>query len=1016
MKIAIIGGGPRGLWAVEELVARARRVGVSLDVDVWEKSLLGHGSAYDPAQPAYKRLNVTSTIIRTHMGSFDQWRSDQPNNTMDRHFPARAAVGEFLAASWDDLLDTLPPSVTVRVITERVVEIEPGTPRAGQAPSTGDNPCVVSGEHRFESYDRVLIATGHAPTWPGAQDNVEASSPCASIALRGLALTFIDATLDLTEGRDGQFQRVSETPEDWRLSFIPSGEEPERIVPFSRSGRFMETKVDPESDLAKLNLDDVIAHGKNRVLLSNSDDELKSVIADSAMEMLNAAREAGLGDSGDNVDDVLCVLDGRDAGDAVEDLRLSLDVATGAAAPNARWAAGMAFRSIYPAIVQRTSFGGRNQFPGFGDFARLMERVAFGPPIINSAKIMALIEAGIIDTEHLDNEDGARSAAQGFIDCVISPPGVVEGTLVSDLVSRGIVTVPDDHRGAWVNRDGSIPGYEHVAIAGRDTEDVVLGPDTLSRTLHDVIPRWAHSVVNAAKSTAVDNPGAHASVPLTGRLEPWMVQLAEDPQGARNILAEYSSPTNVLNSSAMEDNVAELANAGRDKGVDVRVFYARKANKAITFVDTMRDAGHGVDVASYRELRHVLDRGVEGHNIILSAAIKPDELLQLAIDNGVSISVDNVAEMQRVEALAEKSGKTAACAPRLAPRPDTLPATRFGELASVWQESMADVDQDLVKLVGVHVHLHGYAAKDRRTALREAFGVIDAIRHAGHTPSFIDLGGGVPMSYLDNAEQFERFHQERRNMIDGKREPFTWKGDPLANTYPFHQSPTRGEWLKDVLRDDIVEGLLSRNLRLHLEPGRSILDGCGMILARVAFTKTMSDGTPLVGLEMNRTQCRTTSDDILVDPILIRTGRDEVASNKKATASEATASEATQGFLVGAYCIEDEVIIRRKMVFPDGIAAGDIIAIPNTAGYFMHILESASHQIPLAKNVIYRPGASGTGGTGAAESGPGSAEVGTGTGGTGTGGTSSGGTGTGGTSSGKSGSVTLDLIDQPGSL
>lgn len=64
------------------------------------------------------------------------------------------------------------------------------------------------------------------------------------------------------------------------------------------------------------------------------------------------------------------------------------------------------------------------------------------------------------------------------------------------------------------------------------------------------------------------------------------------------------------------------------------------------------------------------------------------------------------------------------------------------------------------------------------------------------------------------------------------------------------------------------------------------------------------------------------------------------------------AAEAFSGYLVGAYCIEDEVIVRRRMHFPEGVTPGDIIAIPNTAGYFMHILESASHQIPLARNVV----------------------------------------------------------------
>ena len=60
--------------------------------------------------------------------------------------------------------------------------------------------------------------------------------------------------------------------------------------------------------------------------------------------------------------------------------------------------------------------------------------------------------------------------------------------------------------------------------------------------------------------------------------------------------------------------------------------------------------------------------------------------------------------------------------------------------------------------------------------------------------------------------------------------------------------------------------------------------------------------------------------------------------------------------MVGAYCIENELILRRKIRFPRGVAAGDLVALPNTAGYFMHILESASHQIPLAKNVVWPDG------------------------------------------------------------
>jgi diaminopimelate decarboxylase len=59
---------------------------------------------------------------------------------------------------------------------------------------------------------------------------------------------------------------------------------------------------------------------------------------------------------------------------------------------------------------------------------------------------------------------------------------------------------------------------------------------------------------------------------------------------------------------------------------------------------------------------------------------------------------------------------------------------------------------------------------------------------------------------------------------------------------------------------------------------------------------------------------------------------------------------------VGAYCIEDELILLRRMHFPHGVAPGDLIGLVNTGGYLMHILESASHQIPLARNVVCERG------------------------------------------------------------
>ena len=59
--------------------------------------------------------------------------------------------------------------------------------------------------------------------------------------------------------------------------------------------------------------------------------------------------------------------------------------------------------------------------------------------------------------------------------------------------------------------------------------------------------------------------------------------------------------------------------------------------------------------------------------------------------------------------------------------------------------------------MGVHVHLHGYSEADRRTALAEAIALVEHLRAMNQPANFIDIGGGVPMSYLESREQWENY-------------------------------------------------------------------------------------------------------------------------------------------------------------------------------------------------------------------------------------------------------------------
>ncbi len=466
----------------------------------------------------------------------------------------------------------------------------------------------------------------------------------------------------------------------------------------------------------------------------------------------------------------------------------------------------------------------------------------------------------------------------------------------------------------------------------------------------------------SADAEATARAGCEGIVALPARLEPWQLAVCSRPEVIGRWLEEHGSPVNLLDPAPMARNVDELRAAADELGIDLGIYFARKANKALGLVDEARRLGLGIDLASERELTQVLERGVPGSALIMTAAVKPASLLALCISAGVTVVIDNADEMRRLARLTRDAGRTVSVAPRLAPDlGESRPQTRFGfmpaEALAVVAEHWTSGSESLLRIDGVHFHLDGYDPGDRAGAATQAFELIDALRERGHRPRFLDIGGGIPMSYIDSRASWERFWSEHRDALLGRRAPLTFDGHGLGllahdgeiigrpATYDFHQSPIRGAWLAEVLErrplpggPSIAEALRSRGLQLRCEPGRALLDGCGLTAARVAHRKQRRDGTWLIGLEMNRTQCRSTSEDFLVDPLLIGAGGPR--------------TDAIEGYLVGAYCIERELLTWRRMRFPQGVAVDDIVVFPNTAGYLMHILESSSHQIPLARNLL----------------------------------------------------------------
>ncbi|CAN5527358.1 Y4yA family PLP-dependent enzyme [soil metagenome] len=470
----------------------------------------------------------------------------------------------------------------------------------------------------------------------------------------------------------------------------------------------------------------------------------------------------------------------------------------------------------------------------------------------------------------------------------------------------------------------------------------------------------------ASETTALRDRCAGVA-PLSARLEPWMADVCSRPAELTDLMARHGSPVNLINPSPMARNATELSRAARDSGLDLGIYFARKANKALGLVDRACEMGIGIDLASERELTQVLERGVAPARLTMTAAIKPRALLERCAETGTLIVVDNADELRATGEAAHAVGAPdLPIALRLAPDlgPDRI-ETRFGLASERWLATIGTKPESprALRVEGVHFHIDGYDAGDRITALIQAIDLIDALRASGHQPRFVDIGGGIPIDYLDDAEEWSRFQAQHLSALRDERAPLTFENHGLGltigngeiagrlNAYPVAQRPIRGEWLAQILRSSgrgggstLADSLRERELELRCEPGRSLLDGCGMTVARVEFRKQRRDGTWLIGLAMNRTQCRSTADEFPLDPLLLR---------EDATSASATGTDAIEGYLVGAYCIERELLSWRLMRFPSGAEVGDLIAFPNTGGYMMHILESASHQIPLAKNLLF---------------------------------------------------------------
>jgi diaminopimelate decarboxylase len=526
LRVAIAGCGPKGLYALERLLGHAAELpatALRMEVDVFEPHpAAGAGANYDPAQPEYLRMNFAAdqldmwwpgggVVPAAERRSFEAWRAKLGGGVDE--YPPRAEVGRYLSEGLAAVLRHAPAKVDVQMHRAAVDELTP----AGRQ-------WLVESAGSARAYDEVLICTGHQSPAPTARPE---SVPAGGVvAIRGFALTFIDAALALTEGRGGRFEA---TDHAYRLKYLPGPAEPAAILPFSRTGRPLLAKPGRAIEARVPALRRIAAEGRARIACLEGVVDLHGDLLPILIATTCAALAAA---SGRDDHERLRVQIGRRFAEAAggvqeagepepaEAIAESLAVGNGSALPGVPWALGHTWRALYPALVSRLGGDGlaARDWPAFLRLSAEMERVAFGPPPLNAAKLLALIEAGRVDLAHvrggrLVGEEGHLSLrsehgeqpVDAVLDAVLPAPGALgHPGLLARLISAGHVRIAPGRRGLEVTADaacrGAAPGLSAI---GRPTEDSVIGNDTLSRALHPHADRWARRVAQRCHDDSI---------------------------------------------------------------------------------------------------------------------------------------------------------------------------------------------------------------------------------------------------------------------------------------------------------------------------------------------------------------------------------------------------------------------------------------------------------------------------------------------------------------------------------
>ena len=268
------------------------------------------------------------------------------------------------------------------------------------------------------------------------------------------------------------------------------------------------------------------------------------------------------------------------------------------------------------------------------------------------------------------------------------------------------------------------------------------------------------------------------------------------------------SPFYLYSLSQLEENYIAYQQAL--DGINAIIGYAVKANNNLALLKHLNKLGSGAVLVSGNELKLSLAAGFDLKRTILNGNGKTLEELSLAVEHEVLINIDSEFDLRHIQQTAIQFDIPANVLIRINPDVDPevhpyvstgMKNSKFGIRNERINWFLNEIRKDkLLNLVGVHCHLGSTIKKVRifHDATEIMLNFMRAIQAEGFSVHYLNIGGGLGIDYERSGEDI----------------------------------PTPADLINSI------RGLLTDDIKLIIEPGRSIIGNAAVFVNRVTGVKT----------------------------------------------------------------------------------------------------------------------------------------------------------------------------------